>query len=229
MWVKNNNRKNEQDQNRENQHFTYRVSQRRSSSFSHNRNINDEFKIDRSRKECFLCDDDYRIKNCDLLRKLKKFVKRNREKIKTNKNKENKQKTYNVEIFSMNSDSFIDVNFNNEENMKKIVALFKKLINKIFKSNWIADIDVSFYMINQFRFFNKSFISIKKRTIKIEKRILHSNQCETMIIKVKDDECRLTNVLYVFNLKINLLFERRFTKKDLQESFDDNNLYMHIT
>ena len=50
-----------------------------------------------------------------------------------------------------------------------------------------------------------------------------------MIIRIKDDECRLTNVLSIFNLRINLLFERRFTKKDLQRSFDDNDLYMHIT
>ena len=48
-------------------------------------------------------------------------------------------------------------------------------------------------------------------------------------MKVKNDECRLTNVLYIFNLKINLLFEKRFTKKNLQESFNDNDLYMHIT
>ena len=61
------------------------------------------------------------------------------------------------------------------------------------------------------------------------KKILHSNQCKTVIIKIKNDECRLTNILYVFNLKINLLFEKRFTKKDLQKNFDDNNLYMHIT
>ena len=82
-----------------------------------------------------MCDDDYKIKNCDLLRKLKKFVKRDREKIKTNKNKENKQKTYNVEVFLMSSDNFIDVNFDNKKNMKEIVVLFKELINKIFKSN----------------------------------------------------------------------------------------------
>ena len=35
----------------------------------------------------------------------------------------------------MNNDNFIDVNFDNEKNMKEIVALFKKLINKIFKLN----------------------------------------------------------------------------------------------
>ena len=48
-------------------------------------------------------------------------------------------------------------------------------------------------------------------------------------MRVKDDECRLTNILYSFYLKINLLFERRFTKRDLQKSFDNNDLYMHIT
>ena len=48
-------------------------------------------------------------------------------------------------------------------------------------------------------------------------------------MKIKDDECRLTNVLYVFNLKIYLLFEKHFMKKNLQKSFDDNDLYMHIT
>ena len=34
-------------------------------------------------------------------------------------------------------------------------------------------------------------------------------------MKIKDDECRLTNILYIFILKINLLFEKRFTKKNL--------------
>ena len=162
-----------------------------------------------------MCNNDYKIKNYDLLRKLKKFIKRNREKIKISKNRKNKQKTYNVEVFSMSSDSFIDINFDNKKDMKRIVILFKELINKIFKLNWIADIDVSFYMTDQLRFFNKSFTSIKRRTIKIEERILHSDQYETMIMKIKNDECRLINVLYVSNLKINLLFERRFTKKDL--------------
>ena len=70
-------------------------------------------------------------------------------------------------------------------------------------------------MIDQLQFFNEFLISIKKRTIKIEEKILHSNQCKTMIMKIKNDEYQLTNVLYVFNLKINLLFEKRFTKKNL--------------
>ena len=180
------------------------------------------------KKKYFLCNDDHKIKNCDLLRKLKKLIKQNRKKIKISKNKENKQKTYNVEIFLMNNNNFIDVNFDNEKNIKKIVILFKKLISKIFKSDWIINIDVSFYMIDQFRFFNEFLISIKRRTIKIKEKMLHLNQCEIMIMKIKNDKCWLTNVLYVFNLKINLLFERCFIKRNLQKSFNDNDLYMHI-
>ena len=79
--------------------------------------------------------DDHKIKSCDLLRKLKKLIEQNRKKIKISKNKEDKQKIYNVEVFSINNNNFIDVNFDNEKNMKEIVVLFKKLINKIFKLN----------------------------------------------------------------------------------------------
>ena len=134
-WIKDNNWRNERDQDCENQYFIYRVSQQRFLNFNHNRNINNEFKVNRSSRKCFLCDDNHKIKKCDLLRKLKKLIKRNREKIKTNKNKKDKQKTYNIKDFSMNNDNFINVNFNIEKYMKEIVALFKELINKILKSN----------------------------------------------------------------------------------------------
>ena len=49
-----------------------------------------------------------------------------------------------------------------------------------------------------------------------------------MIMKMKNNERRLTNVLYIFNLRINLLFERRFMEKALRRSLNDNDLYMHI-
>ncbi len=38
---------------------------------------------------------------------------------------------------------------------------------------------------------------------------------------------KLFFVLHVFKLEVNLLSERRMCKKDLQESFDDKDLYMH--
>ncbi len=38
---------------------------------------------------------------------------------------------------------------------------------------------------------------------------------------------KLFFVLHVFKLEVNLLSERIMCKKDLQESFDDKDLYMH--
>ena len=144
-----------------------------------------------------------------------------------------KQKTYNVKNFNNNvnfssSENFIDIDFENEKKVQKIVLLFKKLINIIFKFDWIANIDVTSHMIDQFRLFNKLLKSIKRRTIKIEKRKLYSNQCDTMMMKVKNDESRLTKILYVSNLEINLLFARRFIKCELRKNFNNDDLYMHI-
>ncbi len=42
-----------------------------------------------------------------------------------------------------------------------------------------------------------------------------------------ENSVKLSSVLHVFKLKMNLFFERRMYEKDLQESFDDKDLYMH--
>jgi len=42
-----------------------------------------------------------------------------------------------------------------------------------------------------------------------------------------ENSVKLSFVLHVSKLKINLLFEKRMCKKDLQESFDNKDLYMH--
>ncbi len=38
---------------------------------------------------------------------------------------------------------------------------------------------------------------------------------------------KLSFILHVFKLKMNLLFKRKMCKKDLQESFNDKDLYIH--
>ena len=83
-------------------------------------------------------------------------------------------------------------------------------------------------MIDQFRLFSLLLRKTKKRTIKIEKRKLYSNQCDIVTIKVKNDKTQLTKILYVSNLEINLLFAKRFTKYELKKNFISENLYMHI-
>ena len=57
---------------------------------------------------------------------------------------------------------------------------------------------------------------------------MYSDQCETTVMRVKNGEGRLTEMLYVPDLEVNLLSERRFIKKELRGSFDDDGLYMHI-
>ena len=41
-------------------------------------------------------------------------------------------------------------------------------------------------------------------------------------------EYRLTEILYVLDLEVNLLSKRRFTRYKLRKSFDNDNLYIYI-
>ncbi len=42
-----------------------------------------------------------------------------------------------------------------------------------------------------------------------------------------ENSVKLSFIFHVFKLKINLLSERRICKKDLQESFNNKDLYMY--
>jgi len=83
-------------------------------------------------------------------------------------------------------------------------------------------------MTNQLQLFNDSLIYIKRCIIKVEERKLYINHCDITVMQDHhENSVKLSFVLHVFKLKINLLFERRMCKKNLQESFDDKDLYMH--
>ena len=208
-----------------NRRQSYRISQRR----SFNSNESSRFFNVKTRKtrDCFLCDDSHRIADCDFLKKLRKWAKKQKIKKLISKNK--KHEAYNVEdFFSFNNSFNIDIDSNNEKYLKKIVALLKKLINKLLKFVWIANIDVSLHMIDDFRLFNEALKSIKRRTIKIEKKRLYSNQCDSMTMRVKNDESMLTKMLYVFDFDVNLLFVKHFIKKKLIKDFNDDSLFMRI-
>jgi len=83
-------------------------------------------------------------------------------------------------------------------------------------------------MIDQLQLFSESLICIKKCIIKVEKRKLYVNHCNTAVMQDHyKNSVKLFFVLHVSKLKMNLLFEKRMCKKDLQESFDNKDLYMH--
>ncbi len=57
---------------------------------------------------------------------------------------------------------------------------------------------------------------------------MYANYCDTAVMRDRyENSVKLFSVFHVFKLKINLLSERRMCKKDLQESFNDKDLYMH--
>jgi len=83
-------------------------------------------------------------------------------------------------------------------------------------------------MTDQLQLFNDSLICIKRCIIKVKERKLYVNHCDTAVMQDHyENLVKLFFVLHIFKLEMNLLFERRMYEKDLQESFNDKNLYMH--
>jgi len=141
------------------------------------------------------------------------------------KSKYKKHRVYNVKSDSEIFDD--DENDENEES-ENIAALSKNIVSKISEFNWIADSDVFLYMTDQLQLFSKSLIHIKRCIIKVEERKLYVNHCDTAVMQDHhENSVKLFFVLHVSKLEMNLLSKRRMYEKDLQESFDDKNLYMH--
>ena len=83
-------------------------------------------------------------------------------------------------------------------------------------------------MIDQLQLFSNSLVCIKRRIIKVEEEKLYVNHCDTAVMQDHhENSVKLSSVLHVSKLEVNLLSERRMCEKDLQESFDDKDLYMH--
>jgi len=73
-----------------------------------------------------------------------------------------------------------------------------------------------------------SLVCIKRCIIKVEERKLYVNYYDTAVMQNHHkNSVKLFFVLHVSKLEVNLLFKRRIYKKDLQESFDNKDLYMH--
>ncbi len=142
------------------------------------------------------------------------------------KSKHKKHRVYNVK----SDDSEISDNNEKDENEKSenIAALSKNIVSKISEFNWVADSDVFSHMIDQLQLFSDSLVCIKRCIIKVEEKKLYINHCNTAVMQDHhENSVKLFSVLHVSKLKMNLLSKRRMYEKDLQESFDDKDLYMH--
>ncbi len=230
LWIKRRNERERTDQ------------EQNKCKISHRCKCFSNFDNDQSRHwflKCFLCKDKHCLVDCSHLFAAQELVKKCKDKNKTRhksiddlqilaeflKSKYKKHRVYNAKSDSEISDD--DKNDENEES-KNIAALLKNIVSKIFKFNWIADSDVFLHMIDQLWLFSESLICIKRCIIKVEEEKLYVNHCDTAVMwNHHENSIKLFSVLHVSKLKMNLLSERRMCKKDLQESFDDKDLYMH--
>ncbi len=197
------------------------------------------YQLQRSLK-CFLCEDEYHLVDCFHLFAAQKLVKKCKDKNKTKhknindlqiliellKSKHKKHRVYNVK--SDNSEIFDNNEKDENKKSENIATLSKNIVSKISEFNWVADSDVFSHMIDQLWLFSDSLVYIKRCIIKVKEEKLYINYCDTVIMQDHyENSVKLSSVLHVFKLKMNLLFEKRMCKKDLQESFDDKDLYMH--
>jgi len=190
--------------------------------------------------KCFLCEDEHCLINYFHLFAAQKLVKKYKDKDKTKhknvddfqtfikllKSKHKKHRVYNAKS---NDFEIFDNNEKDEnEKSENIATLSKNIISKISEFNWVADSDIFLHMINQLWLFSDSLVCIKRCIIKVEERKLYVNHCDIAIMwDHHENSVKLFSVLHVSKLEMNLLSERRMCEKDLQESFDDKDLYMH--
>ncbi len=190
--------------------------------------------------KCFLCEDEHHLVNCSHLFAAQKLVKKHKDKEKTkHKSADNfqtltellKSKHKKHRVYNAKSDDF-EISDNNEkdenEKNENIATLSKNIVSKISEFDWVADSDVFLHITDQLQLFNDFLVCIKICIIKVEERKLYINYYDTAIMwNHHENLVKLSSVLHVSKLEVNLFFERRMCKKDLQESFDDKDLYMH--
>ena len=83
-------------------------------------------------------------------------------------------------------------------------------------------------MINKIIFFNDSLTRIKRRIIKIEKKKLHINQMNTIIMQNRQKRSiKIMRVYYVFGFDANLLSCKRLCILELKDRFNTNAIYFY--
>jgi len=105
--------------------------------------------------KCFLCNNFYFIKDCEFLSDIKQNTQKKTSRLtaiklhrltavklyqkSVYKEKEKRHKVFNAEVNDSNDDDFFSEFKEKEKVNDEIAALFKKTINKILKSEWVAD------------------------------------------------------------------------------------------
>jgi len=136
------------------------------------------------------------------------------------KDKKKRHKTFNTKV---NDDSvfFFSDSEKKEKINDEIAVLFKKTLNKMFKSEWVSNSEFFSYIIDQLQLFSDSLICMKHWWIRVKKRHLYFYYCEVIIMWIElRNSVRLSLTLYIFKLEVNLLFRKWMCKMKLYRNFD---------
>ena len=69
--------------------------------------------------------------------------------------------------------------------------------------------------------FRGPLISIRRRTIQVERGLLYTDYIRTVEIQIREGSILILDVLYILNLSINLLLSKKLYSKGLK--FTSNN------
>ena len=100
------------------------------------------------------------------------------------------------------------------------------MISGIPRDKWIADFGASASITDNLELFSGFLKPIRRRVIKVEGERLYSDKSGLARVQDRKERTRLVTALYVSGLGVNLLSVKRLCEMKLEESFDENGLYM---
>jgi len=184
-----------------------------------------------ARYPCRICDDTHYVKHCPYLEMVRAMAVEHKKKT----GKTLPPKAYSAEDDRSDTDSESDRNDTEEalhaaeddddHLVEKGYAC--KAVCKIPASEWVADTGASKHMTDQLQLFRGRLKTIPRRTVIVGGGKLHSDQMGTVVMRVPGgSSVMLAKTLYVPNLGVNLLSERRLAQAGFDGTFDEQGLYL---
>lgn len=173
----------------------------------------------KSRIQCFICDGDHMVTECEFLEGARKYAART--KLRRDKRK---VKGYSAKKDETDSDTGDE---SDDENEPEVAAISKSQICEIPTSKWVADTGASSHMTDQIQLFRGPLTKIRKRTIKVGGGKLFASQMGTVEMRVDGGCVKLKNTLFVPKLGVNLLSGFRMCDSGLRGAWDDQHLYLY--
>lgn len=180
-----------------------------------------------NKARCYICDEEgHKVQECDAFEAIKDLVRTLKKKkvkkvtfAKSTEDGKKPQKAYRAESESSN--------ITNDDEEEEVAYLIKEVASKLQPFSWIADTGASSHMTNKINLFSGPLTRIKRRIIKVEGGVLHTDHMKTVILRSRlEKEVIIKQVYYVPDLGANLLSCRRLYMLGLKGRFDIDFIYL---